>query len=422
MRPQSVRLLSGLSAYTLVTLLALVFLLHTVVPASGRLTDGFMAYFVAAQTVREGEPGTRLYDDQWFAAHVVSESGGTVTDIYLANPPALAVAWVPFAFLSAHAARRIWIAFSVLCLLVSAWQVAGELSWSRQPWAIAGLSALFTLPSPTREQFGLGQMYACLLLLHVVGWRAYLKHRDARAGIALGVAMVLKVSGWPVCLLMFAQRRWIAVRWVIATAFAISLLSVPWVGIAAWRTFLVGEIPRTLRWGAATLTAYQDTTGFWQHLFRYVPKLNPAPVFDAPLLATALTLASTLAACLILIAGMRSTSLKFVAAVALSELLSPVAEQYHYIILLLPLAVLWHTAYESRDRMLGVCTLAATLLIAVPINYKAAHPMWALLHNYPRLLGGWLAFIALYLADRAVRSPLAARYPTHYAAPVSIRH
>jgi hypothetical protein len=404
MRPQTFQHLSKTSAYALLFVVTLFFVLHTVVPAAGRLTAGFMAYIVAGQTVREGEPGTRLYDDKWFAARVMAETRGKVTDVYLANPPTLAVAWLPFAYLTVDTARRIWIAFSLLCLALSVWLISLELGWSRQPWAIAAMSAVFTLAAPTREQFSVGQMYVCLLLLHVLAWRAYLKHRDARAGIALGAAMMLKVSGWPVCLLMFAQRRWIAVSWVIATAVAFALLSLPWVGLAAWRVFLVEAIPRTLHWGAATLTVYQDTTGFWQHLFRYVPSVNPTPVLDAPLLATVLTLATTLAACVVLVARMRSTSLRFVAAVALSELLSPVAEQYHYIILLLPLAVLWHTAYLSRDRVLALCALAATFLIAVPINYRAAHPMWSLLYNYPRLIGGWVVFTALYLADRSAHS------------------
>src|ERR1700722_5604474 len=259
MRAPSFRRVSTVSAYALLALVALIFLLHTVLPASGKLTVGFMAYFAAARAVQAGPPGPRLYDDKWFAARVVWESRGKVTDIYLANPPPLAVAWLPFAFLTVDAARRVWIAFSVLCLAWSAWLVAWEIGWAKTPWAIAGLGALFPPPAPTREQFSMGQMYACLLLLHVVAWRAYLKHRDVRAGIALGAAMALKVSGWPVCLLMFAQRRWVAVRWVIATAVAIGLLSLPWVGLAAWRMFLLEEIPNTLRRGAATLTAYQDT-------------------------------------------------------------------------------------------------------------------------------------------------------------------
>jgi hypothetical protein len=404
MRPPPAHLLSRISAYTLLLLLALLFLVHTVVPAASKLSHGFMAYFVAAQTIRQGEPGDRLYDDDWFAARVMHESRGTVTDIYLANPPTLAVAWLPFAYLSVETARRLWIVFSTLCLAASLWLILLEFGSQREPWAWVAISALFTLPVPAREQFGLGQMYACLLLLHVIGWRAYVKQQDVQAGIALGLAMVLKVSGWPICLLMLAQRRWIALRSVIATGLAGALLSLAWVGLATWQKFLFEEIPGTLRRGAATLTAYQDTTGFWQHMFRYVPSLNPTPVFDAPLLATLLTAATTLVACVALTARQRSISRRFVAAVTLSELLSPAAEQYHYIILLFPLAVLWHEAYLSRDRVLGFCALAATLLIGLPIDYKSAHPVWFLIYNYPRLLGGWIVFTALLLADRSTHS------------------
>jgi Glycosyltransferase family 87 len=397
-------LASRTSAYVSLALVAAVFLVHTVIPAANKLSHGFMAYYVAGQTIRD-EPGTRLYDDTWFAARVMQESHGLVTDIYLANPPALAVAWLPLSYLTAVGARRVWMAFSVLSLGLSLWLIAQEFGLLRRPWAVFAISAFFTLPAPTREQFLVGQMYAFLLLLHVMAWRSYLKHRDAQAGVLLGLALVLKVSGWPIGLLLVAQQRWVAVKWAVATVFVGALLSLPWVGLASWRMFLADVIPRTLNRGSATLTAYQDTTGFWQHLFRLVPSLNPTPLLDAPLLATALTLTTTFAAGIALIARSQSSSLKYVAAVALSELLSPAAEQYHYIILLLPLAVLWHRAFVSRDRAIEFCALAATLLIAWPIDYKSAHPVWSLLHNYPRLIGGWITFAALLIADRATALP-----------------
>jgi hypothetical protein len=386
---------SRIAAYTLLGLITAFFLARTVIPTSGKLTAGFMAYFVAGQTVRDREPATRLYDDAWFAAQVSKDTRGTVTDIYLANPPALAVAWAPLAYLSVATARRVWIAVSFLCLALSLWWIARELGWSRQPWALVAMSGLVLLAAPTREQFGYGQMYVFLLFIHVLGWRAYVKRRDARAGIALGVAMVLKVSGWPIGVLMLAQRRWSAVTWVIATAAAIALFSLPWVGLESWWLFLTDAIPRTLQRGAAALTAYQDTTSFWQHLFRYVPTSNPAPVLDAPRLATVLTLGTTLGALAALLVPRRTASVSFAAAVALSELLSPVAEQYHYVVLVLPLAVLWHQACMTRDRLMGVCACLATLLIAMPVNYKAPHPVWSLLCNYPRLIGGWIAFAGL---------------------------
>jgi len=359
-----------------------------------------MAYYVAAQTIHAGEPGERLYDDDWFAARVMEASHGTVTDVYLANPPTLAVAWLPFAYLSVEASRRLWIALDVLYLAVAVWLIAAELDWSRRPWATLALSALVTLAVPTREQLALGQMYACLLLIHVIGWRTYIHRRNAFAGAALGLAMTLKVSGWPIGLLMLAQRRWSAAGWAIATVAGGVLMSLPWVGLEAWRIFLLQAIPRTLHWAAATLTAYQDTTGFWQHLFRYDAELNPHPLSDAPALATLLTLSTAVGACIALVVCTRTASVGFVAAVALTELLSPAAEQYHYVIMVLPLAVLWHEAWRSNDWPLGCAALAATLLIACPIDYKSPHPVWAIVHNYPRLLGGWLAFAALLYADR----------------------
>jgi len=49
------------------------------------------------------------------------------------------------------------------------------------------------------------------------------------------------------------------------------------VGVDAWRAEFLSGIPKVLGSSAATLTAYQDTTGFWQHWFRYDAELNPSP-------------------------------------------------------------------------------------------------------------------------------------------------
>jgi glycosyl transferase family 87 len=400
-RPGRLPLLRPALALASLALIVLLFLVRTVAPSAGRLTHGFLAYYVAGQAIHDGVPATRLYDDRWFVARVKELSQGTVADIYLANPPTLAVAWSPLAYLSPTAAREVWTwGVNLPCLALSLWLLAAEIGMLRRPWAIVAMSALVTLAAPTREQFSLGQMYVCLLLLHVIGWRAYIQRRNAIAGIALGLAIALKISGWPIAVLMLVQRRWAAAGWAAATAAVSALITLPWVGVSAWNTWLFRQIPHTMRSPDATVTAYQDTTGFWQHLFRFDAIYNPSPLFDAPALASLLTLVTTVGAILALMARKRSASIGFAAAVALTELLSPAAEQYHYVILLLPLAVLWHEAWRSQHAGLGACALLATLLIACPIDYKSAHPMWALLHNYPRLFGGWIAFTALLYADR----------------------
>jgi hypothetical protein len=408
--------LRAVSAVTILAAIVAVFLLHTMIPAAGKLTNGFLAYYVGAQIIKNGEPAVRLYDDESFSARVKEVSAGQVTDIYLANPPTMAVAWVPLAYLTVERARVLWIGLSVLWLGIAVGLIATQLSGAAQPlWkrlmGLAAIAALFTLPAPAREQFLLGQVYSLLLLLHVIAWRAYSRRQDALAGIALGLAMVLKLSGWPIGLLMLAERRWTAVWSSLVTGIGAAVITLPWVGIEAWRTFLFVAVPQALRRPSATLTAYQDTAGFWQHWLRYDAHLNPHPVFNAPALADILTIGIAAAACITLIARPRRTSLSFAAAVALVELLSPAAEQYHYIVLLLPLSVLWHEGWLLRSRGALCAACVATLLISWPMNYKAPHPVWALLLSYPRLIGGWIVFAALLATWRNDRRGTAEPLP-----------
>jgi Glycosyltransferase family 87 len=394
-----------ISAPLLLVIVVLVFILRVAVPSAKQLSAGYLSYYVAAQTLRSGEPGTRLYDDQWFAQRVMRLSHGTITDIYLANPPTVAVAWLPLSYLSVDTARMVWIAISVACLGIAFCLMAAELAWIGTPWLLTGMGAVFLLGAPTREQFHDGQMYALLLLLHVIGWRAYVRRRNSTSGRALGLAMILKISGWPIGLLMIARRRWSAVGWAAGTAAAVALLTLPWVGVAVWRTLLLEAIPGTLRLGTAMVTAHQDTTGFWQHFFRYDAAFNPHPLIDAPLLASLLTLASMAGACYALLKSRRAAAITFAAAVALTELLSPVAEQYHYVVLLLPVAVLCQDAWTRRSPTLAAVALVAIYLMAAPIDYKSFHPLWDILHNYPRLLGGWIVFMALLFPPRAAPAP-----------------
>lgn len=376
------------------------FLVRTVIPATGRITHGFLACYVGGQMIKNGEPGDHLYNSELFLARSAQVSGGPV-DVNGPDPPALAVACLPLAYLQLTNARHLWIWLNVLFLGLAIVLIATQFSRPPKLLTITVLTGLFTLAAPVREQSALGQLYALLLLLHVVGWRAYTGRRDALAGTALGLAMVLKLSGWPIGLLMIAQRRWTAVGWAVIVALGVAIITLPWVGFDAWRAEFLIAIPQGLTPPFATMTAYQDTTGFWQHWFRYDARLNPSPVIDAPWLATTLTLATTVIACIALVVRKCPTYVSFGAAVALIELLSPIAEQYHYTVLMLPLAILWHDAWLHRSKFALGAAVVATFLIGWPIAYKAPLPAWAFVMSYPRLLGGWVLFAALLMTRRS---------------------
>jgi hypothetical protein len=162
------------------------FLVRTVIPASSMITGGYLACYVGGQIVKNHEPGDHLYDEKLFLERSLQVSGGQARDVYSPDPPPLAVACLPLAYLQLLDARHVWIWLNVLFLGLAIALIAAQFSRPPQLLTITLLTALFTLAAPTRDQFFLGQLYALLLLLHVIGWRAYIGRRDALAGTALG--------------------------------------------------------------------------------------------------------------------------------------------------------------------------------------------------------------------------------------------
>ena len=385
---------------TLLIALVALFVMRTVVPAESRLTGGFLAYYAAGDLIASGADARGLYDQPAFEQRVRTLSHGTVRDVYLGNTPALAVAWLPFARLPIESARRLWIGISVLFLGLAIALTATRVPNGGRLLGAVLLTSLLTVPSPAREQLFLGQMYACILLLHALGWRAYERGNDALTGIALGLTMMLKLSGWPIVVLLLLRRRWRAVGWVAGTGLVLFALTLPWVGLDAWREAVFVQMPASAALPTAKLSAYQTVSGFWQHLFRLDAVFNPQPVADLPWLATVGTLLTTAAACAALLLERLSTQVQYAGALVLTVLLSPLAEQYHYLLVLLPFALLCLHGCLAGSWRLGLLLLIAAVLLAAPFPYKTYQPGWWALLDYPRLAAGWIVFITLLVLGR----------------------
>jgi hypothetical protein len=154
-------------------------------------------------------------------------------------------------------------------------------------------------------------------------------------------------------------------------------------------------MPASAGMPAAALSAYQTVSGLWQHLFRHDAIWNPQPVADLPWLALAGSLLTTAAACAALLLRGLSKQVQYGAV-----LLSPLAEQYHYVLVLLPFALLCVHAHAIRSTRLGLVLGMAALLLVTPVYYKGYSPGWWALLDYPRLAGGWVVFLALLSVAR----------------------
>ncbi len=102
-----------------------------------RSSNGYVAYFVAAQLLRDGERVRNFYDDDWFAARI-AERGPAIYDIFAPNPPTMALLLLPLAGLDPSSARALWTILNLVTYL-------GFLAWVSKTlhlprlWAVAFL-------------------------------------------------------------------------------------------------------------------------------------------------------------------------------------------------------------------------------------------------------------------------------------------
>jgi hypothetical protein len=256
---------------------------------------------------------------------------------------------------------------------------------------VPGFIVLTLLYQPLYANFNQGQVYVLLLGLLVLAWYGYRQRNAPCLGIALGLIFIFKTACAPLWLLLASQRQWHALVWATATGLLVGIGSLPWLGSEGWRTYfrLLAEFS-SQPWLA--VTAYQTQLSFWRHLFSFDAQWNPAPLFATPALAvwlTWLTLFLLLGVGIYRARTMKQDDLTFAGFVSLSIILSPVSLDYHYLLLLIPIAILLAQGREPSTPWGQNVLAVAVLLIAANLPYRSQHlaPGALALLAYPKLYG-----------------------------------
>jgi alpha-1,2-mannosyltransferase len=285
----------------------------------------FSAYWDAASRLLAGEP---LYDAEQLAGPYAPQR----QFLYL-YPPPLAAAAAPLALLfpdDYRAAAWLWAVLGAAILVAVTLAVAGAerlvdrfaLLAGRGRWLLVG--AALTLP-PVVGELVLGNVHLLLLGLLGLAWLGIRRAEtgDARgdvvAGLAVGVAAVVKVFPGLLLAWFLVTRRWRAAAFTLVGALAAVFVMLPLTGIDAWRDY-----PTVL----ANLAAPIDTTD----------TLAPA-VWLAPLLGyTPARVIVTVAALGLLAwaALRREAAASFGGAVILSLLVAPALYHHYLAISVLP--------------------------------------------------------------------------------------
>jgi hypothetical protein len=375
-------------------------------------THGFVAYYTAARLVVEGQPVAQFYEDRWFQAQMLRFEP-QANDIFRPNPPTAALLLVPLTWLNHDAARVVWIGLSGVLLAAAGLALLRTLAWP-----VAWQQAFWLLVvcfQPVWVNFAYGQAYLLLFALLVLAWRGYARQRPALWGAALGTLLSLKTAAPALWLLAALRRQWRAWAVALGVTFGVAALAVPFTGWQAWPVYFRAVRAVTTE-PNLTVTAYQTLVSAARHLFRYEAAWNPWPWFEAPALAWWLPALGTLAVLALSAYIARAAyepRLAFAAFTLSGLAVSPLSLDYHFVLALVPIALLaaW---LRTQPRQAGPWIVLAlgTAAIALPWPYQSPrleHGLWAVL-AYPKLYGTlllWgLAIWGSLRGDRPMR-PLA---------------
>jgi len=358
-----------------------------------------LVYAWAADELRAGRFRPQLYDDAYALQAVAAYSHGQSRDILSPTPPTMFAFIIPFQWLPLSVAGTVWLGLDLLAPWLALWLTLKAMRVPGLALAGAGATLLF-MSMPLWENNARGQVLHWQMLLCGGLLLALARGRELAAGASLGVVFLLKLAGWPVWLMLGLRGHWRALAAVAVTALGLVLLSLPWVKPETWWYYLLTVVPHWMQAPVAAIPAYQTVGGFWQHLLRFDASTNPAPLADRPRLAAALTIASSLALLGLTLWRLRRAPLVLAASAALvlTVVLAPIAEQYHYLTVapaLVVAGVVWWR--QGRPWSLGALLALAAGLMYWPLAYKDPRlgAGWLALLAYPRLWGGLLLWASL---------------------------
>ena len=307
------------------------------------LTD-FPNHYTAAILTLRHEPLRRFYDWEWFQrqihyAGIERRLGG-----YAPYTPLTMLPFVPLAELKPQRAKQVWLvaelAFlaAAICLLALLTQLGVLRTLVLALLAHAALSANFLL----------GHYYIFLMLLLACAAWCLLKGREAAGGALLGVVFALKLYAAPFIFYFAVRRQWRAFWGMTGMVALLTLAAIAMFGWSGVWFFVTTIMLRGIE--GEVVDPYSPGVGTMNVLLRrmFVPEagLNPHPLLNAPaafFFLRALYTLSVLAFSLVALPihdGQKEDTRCLAWFVIVLFALSPVTATYHFILLLVPIALL----------------------------------------------------------------------------------
>ncbi len=360
--------------YGSVALFAGLFVWKGIIPAFTGLATDFPNYYTASKLVLEGADLSRLYDDAWFDSQIKSH-GMEIEGKFSPFPPLTMFLMIPVAFLPPEDALRVWTCINVAALL-GVFLLLRRITGS-PPAMLAAI--ILSAGAGLANNVRFGQWYVILLLLMCLGFTFWKNGAVTLAGIMFGIGAAIKYFPILYLAIFLVRREWKGVAACLGTIALLNLVGVLLAGAQVYRTFFQDVLFNHL--SGHLQNPFSASFQSWQSLFRrlFVPDaaLNPSPFVNWP---SGLAAGTTLIAGSVLVYTLDrvfalqkdrtfgSLELQFALVTIMGLVLLPASATYHFVLLILPIAVL----FARRDVFPGR-TFFPIAMLYVALGYIPYH-------------------------------------------------
>jgi len=281
------------------------------------------------------------------------------------HPPTSVLLGVPFQAIDYWNAFLAWNLTSLVALALSLWMILRELKIEFCGWCCMPLLVGLLLFEPLWQQTIQGQLNLILLLMLTGVWVADRRDLPVLAGTLAGLALTVKLfPGFLFAYFLF-QRRWRALIAGTVSVVAFTLLTVQLAGTQAYVSYWNDVLPTTGQWWSTWNNA--SLAGFWFKLFsveQYGRQLTPL-VGNMALARIGTVVSWGIVLLLLLPVVWRARSLEerdhaFGLSLTAMLLISPVTWEHYFLLLFLPVTLVWMTLPETGARrwMLGLVVVS----------------------------------------------------------------
>ena len=253
------------------------------------------------------------------------------------HPPAVIFVGIPFTRLDLGRAVLLWLLFELVCVAAASALMLKAVVGRVSATGVGMLVLVWLAWHPFEREMFWGQLMIVTLTLVCGAWVALRSKREMLGGVLLGVALALKLFGWPLMLYLLLMRRW---RALFAAGLSFGLLHVAAafvIGFSDTLTYYtvvgptVSKIYREFAGNFSVWTIGTRVFGVswtdWYNPLIHVPAIAPVVSLVAVGCVLVLALRGALRA--------RSFDSAFCALTCVSTVLNPIAWS-HYLVLTAP--------------------------------------------------------------------------------------